>query len=125
MTETTSTALQTARAYYDAWTSHDFDLAMTFVADDVSCDAPPGRLEGATAFRDFMEPFSRSVSRSELLAAFGDDSTALLMYDTETAAVPHAPGAELLTVSAGTITHVKIIFDRAPFIAARQAGQAG
>ena len=47
MTENSSTALQTAMAYYRAWTSHDFDLAMTYVADDIVCQAPAGRLVGA------------------------------------------------------------------------------
>lgn len=120
----TSTALQTALAYYEAWTAHDFDRAMTFIADDVVCHAPAGRLEGAAAFRAFMEPFTKTVTRSELIAAFGDEHTALLMYDTDTVPVPNAPGAECLTVADGTITQVRIIFDRVPFVAARQAAQA-
>lgn len=121
MTENTP-ALTTALAYFEAWTHHDFDRAMTFVAHDVVCDAPSGRFDGATAFRGFMEPFTRLVTRSALLAAFGDDRTALLMYDTDTVPVPGAPGAELLTVVGGRITHIRIIFDRTPFAAARQAG---
>jgi ketosteroid isomerase-like protein len=124
MTESTSAALQTARAYHEAWTSRDFDRAMTFIAGDIVCDAPAGRLEGADAFRGFMEPFTRMVTHSVLIAAFGDDHTAVLIYDTNTVLVPHAPGAELLTVADGAITQIRIIFDRAPFIAARQAAQA-
>ncbi|HEY9412197.1 MAG TPA: nuclear transport factor 2 family protein [Jiangellaceae bacterium] len=120
----TSTALQTALAYYEAWTAHDFDRAMTFIADDVVCHAPAGRLEGAAAFRAFMEPFTKTVTRSELLAAFGDEHTALLMYDTDTVPVLNAPGAECLTIADDTITQVRIIFDRVPFVAARQAAQA-
>lgn len=118
-----SRALRTALAYYEAWTAHDFDRAMTFIADDVVCHAPAGRLDGAAAFRGFMEPFTKTVTRSELIAAFGDEHTALLMYDTDTVPVPNAPGAECLTVADGTITQVRIIFDRVPFVAARQAAQ--
>lgn len=114
-------ALHTALAYYRAWTSGDFDLAMTHIADDIVVHAPAGQLEGVEAFRGFMEPFSRILVRSELLAAFGDDTTAVLFYDTDTEPVPNAPGAECLTVSAGQITRLRIIFDRAPFDAARQA----
>lgn len=119
--ESTGRALQTALAYYEAWTTHDFERAMTFVADDIVCHAPAGRLDGALAFRDFMGPFSHIVTRSALIAAFGDDDTAVLMYDTDTVPVPNAPGAECLSVSDGTITQIRIIFDRAPFAAARQA----
>ena len=46
MTETTSPALRTALAYYQAWTDHDLDQAMSYIADDIVCDAPAGRLEG-------------------------------------------------------------------------------
>lgn len=113
-------ALDTALAYHHAWTGHDFDLAMTYVADDVVCDAPAGRIEGADAFRAFMEPFSQILKAARVLAAFGDDRTALLMYDTETVPVEHAPASEHVTVHSGRITHVRIVFDRAPFDAARQ-----
>jgi hypothetical protein len=52
-----SPALRTALAYYHAWTSHDLDKAMSHIADDIVCDAPTGRLEGAAAYRGFMGPF--------------------------------------------------------------------
>lgn len=122
MTENTSSALQTALGYYRAWTSHDFECAMTFIAADVICHAPTGRLDGADAFRGFMEPFTRIVTRSALVAAFGHDHTAMLMYDTDTVPVPNAPGAECLTVVDETITEIRIVFDTAPFTAARRAG---
>lgn len=120
MTEMNSAALQTALAYYRAWTSHDFELAMTYVAEDIVCQAPAGRLNGAQAFREFMGPFAQIATRSELVAAFGDEHVAVLMYDTDTVPVHDAPGAECLTVTNGKISHMRIIFDRLPFAAARQ-----
>jgi hypothetical protein len=122
MTETTSSpALRTALAYYQAWTSHDLDLAMSYVADEIVCDAPAGRLEGAGAYRAFMGPFVQILLESRLIAAFGDDQTAMIMYETRTVPVPNAPGAECLTVTDGKITYSRFIFDRAPFDAARAA----
>lgn len=121
MTDRTSPAVDTALAYHRAWTGHDFDRAMTYLAEDVVCEAPAGRIEGAAAFRAFMEPFSGIVSSATVIAAFGDDRTALLMYDTATIPVPSAPGAECLTVRDGRITHIRIVFDRTPFDAARTA----
>ena len=35
MTETSSPALRTWLAYYQAWTSHDLDTAMSYIADDI------------------------------------------------------------------------------------------
>jgi hypothetical protein len=49
-------ALDVALAYYDAWTSKDLERAMALVADDIVCEAPPGRIEGADAYRNFMGP---------------------------------------------------------------------
>jgi hypothetical protein len=121
MTQTTSPALATALAYYHAWTSHDLDQAMSYIADDIVCDAPAGRLQGADAYRGFMGPFVQILTGSTMIAAFGDDTTALIMYDTQTVPVKSAPGAECLTVTDGKITHSRFIFDRAPFDAARNA----
>lgn len=51
MTGSAQAALDTALAYHRAWTSHDFELAMTYIAEDIVCQAPAGRLDGAEAFR--------------------------------------------------------------------------
>ena len=121
MIETPRPALDTALAYYRAWTSKDFDQAMTYIAEDIICDAPAGRVEGTEAFHAFMGPFAQILTDSNLIAAFGDDTTALLMYDADTVPVKNAPGAECHTVLNGKITHLRIVFDRAPFDAARSA----
>jgi len=122
MTENRSTALATALAYYRAWSSHDFELAMTYVAEDIVCQAPAGQLVGAQAFREFMGPFAQIVTSTTLIGGFGDERIAMLMYDADTVPVQDAPGAECLTVVDGKISHMRIIFDRLPFAAAREAG---
>jgi hypothetical protein len=55
-----------------------------------------------------------------MIAAFGDDETALIIYDTATVPVPSAPAAECVTVKDDKITYSRFVFDRAPFEAARQ-----
>src|ERR1700694_187029 len=114
-------ALHTALAYYHAWTSNDLDQAMTHIADDIICDAPAGRLEGADAYRAFMAPFVQILTGAELIGAFGDDKNAVVFYDTHTLPVDSAPAAEYVTVTAAKITHSRVIFDRLPFDAARKA----
>ena len=83
MTEGSASALYTALAYHRAWTSHDFERAMTYIAPGIVCHAPAGPIIGAAAFRGFMGPFSQILTRTELIAAFGDTRTAVLIYDTE------------------------------------------
>jgi ketosteroid isomerase-like protein len=117
----TSPAQQTALAYFEAWTNHDLDRAMTYIADDIVCDAPPGRIEGAEAYRGFMAPFVEILKNASLIASFGDDTTAVLVYDTESVPVASAPAAECVTVTNGKITYSRFIFDRAPFAAAEAA----
>ena len=118
---TDSPALRTALAYYRAWTSHDLDTAMSYIADDIVLDSPGGRLEGAEAYRGFIGPFLQILTGSKMIAAFGDEETALVMYDTETGPVKSAPGAEWVTVKDGKITYSRNVFDSAPILAALQA----
>ena len=65
MTETTSPALRTALAYFQAWTSHDLDKAMSYIADDIVCDAPAGawraqRPTGALWVRSYRSSRARN-----------------------------------------------------------------
>jgi ketosteroid isomerase-like protein len=117
-------ALDTARAYYDAWTSKDVDTAMSYIADDIVCDAPAGRIEGIDAYREFLGPFTGLLLGHELIAAFGDEEQAVMVYDTRTVPVASAPGAECVRVRDGKIVYNRFIFDRLPFEQARRpAGQ--
>lgn len=112
----TSPALQIALAHHRAWTGKDLDLAMRYVARDVVCDAPAGRIEGIEAYRDFLAPFAeRFLIRAAMIAAFGDDTTAMLMYDAETIPAKSAPAAECVRVRDGKIVYNRFVFDRTPF----------
>jgi ketosteroid isomerase-like protein len=121
---TNSAALRVALDYFQAWSSGDFETAMTYVSPDIVSVGPAGSIQGTEPFREFMEPFSRTVLHAEVIGAFGNDETALIMYDTATPAVPNAPGAECITIRDGKITGQRIIFDRLPFEAARRAAAA-
>ena len=120
MTQDPSAALSVATAYYHAWTGKDLDRAMTYVAGDVVCESPLGRVEGVEGLRQFMAPFAQMLTSSELIAAFGDDQTAVLLYNPHTTLVEDAPSAECFTVRDGRIVHSLLIFDRTPFDAARR-----
>ena len=121
MTEQNSPALGVALAYRQAWISGNLDKAMAYMADDVVCDAPAGRIEGAEAYRAFMAPFVQMLISSDLVAAFGDQERAVVVYDTATTLVPSGPAAECVTVRDGKIAYSRFIFDRLPFQQARSS----
>ena len=100
VTTTPSPALKVARAYFDAWTHKDLDRAMTYIAENILCDAPAGRVRGAGAYRAFMAPFMQSLANATIIAAFGNDQTAMLMYDTKT--IPARPTGRSWLVFDGT-----------------------
>jgi len=115
MTQTTSPALATALAYHQAWTSHDLDKAMSYIADDITCDAPGAQISGAQPYRDFLGRFMALLTGVETAAAFGDDTTAVLFYYPHTASTSDAPAAEWFTVAGGKITRSVLVFDRPSF----------
>jgi len=121
MREATSPALKVALAFHEAWASKDLDRALSYLAEDIVCDAPAGRMEGIAAYREFMAPFVGMLLDSEMIAAFGDQDKAVIVYDTKTKLVESAPAAECVTVANDKITYNRFIFDRAPFDAARRA----
>ncbi|MDR6989908.1 ketosteroid isomerase-like protein [Paenarthrobacter nitroguajacolicus] len=114
-----TTGVGIAVAYHRAWTAGDLDSAAKHLTENVTCHAPSGTFSGRAAVRAFMEPFAASLTHSTLLAAYGNDSEAILMYDTATSAVPSAPGAELYRIQNDRIAEIHIIFDRLPFALAR------
>jgi ketosteroid isomerase-like protein len=121
MIDKSSPALQVAMAYYEAWTSKDVDRAMAYIAEDIVCEAPAGRIDGAEAYRAFIGPFAQMLISASVIGAYGDQEQALIMYDTATTLVANAPGAECVTVQNGKITYSRFLFDRLPFEIARQA----
>ncbi|PPJ19387.1 hypothetical protein C5E41_31785 [Nocardia nova] len=67
------------------------ELAKGPLIHTIVCDAPAGRLEGAAAYLEFLEPFTRILTGATIFAAFGNETTALVCYDTATLPVPSAP----------------------------------
>lgn len=124
MIEHQGRALQVVLAYYEARASKDLERTMSFIAEDIVCDAPAGRIEGARAYRGFLRSFFQLLERSQLLASFGDDDTAMLLYDNATVPVPSAPSVGHFTVEGAKITRVRFIFDRVPYEAVARSRAA-
>jgi hypothetical protein len=122
------TAKKIADAYVRAWLAGDVETAMSFVADDIVCQAPSGEITGRAAYRRFLEPFAKAVISSELINVLSDSepdggtgserdrgkSHAAAVYVVETPFAKEFRAAEYLTVEGGKITQAITIFDRLP-----------
>lgn len=88
---------------------------MTYIADGIACDAPGARISGARQYRDFLGGFTAQLTGVQTVAAFGDDTTAVLFYYPHTVHVSDAPTAEYFTVIGWKITRSVLVFDRPSF----------
>lgn len=111
----TPQALATALAYHQAWTGQNLDQAMTYIADGITCDAPGGQISGAQQYRTFLGGFMTQLTGVQTVAAFGDNTTAVLFYYPHTANISDAPTAECFTVTDGKIARNVLVFDRPSF----------
>lgn len=115
MPSTEPSPLSIALAYHSAWTGHDLDRAMGYIAEEIATEAPSGAINGAASYRAFLGGFMQQLTGVETIAAFGDDTTAVLVYYPHTPATTHAPTAEHFTVAGGKINRTVLIFDRPSF----------
>jgi hypothetical protein len=119
MTTDTGAARTIADEYVRAWTSGDAEKALSFVADDVVCEAPSGRIEGIEGYRRFLAPFVGTMLKGEVLDVLGHDARAVTVYSVDLPFVRNLHGAEHLTVTDGKISHVISVFDMSPMLKAR------
>lgn len=115
MNENTSPALKLAMAYYEAWKNRDHATAMKVVADNVTSETPFGLIEGGAALHQSETEFAGMLIGATLVAAFGDENSAILMYYTHTHPVPSVLSTKYFTVENGKICALKALFDKSVF----------
>jgi hypothetical protein len=116
MTDNASPALEVALAYHNAWKNHDHENgAMPLVAESVVSETPFGNLEGAEALRDSEASFAGMLTGATMIASYGDETTALLLYYTHTHPVPSVLSAKYFVVENGKIVQIKALFDKSVF----------
>ncbi len=117
---TAASARKTAEDYSRAWMSGDVDKAMSYIADDIVCEAPAGKIEGPAAYRRFLADFVGILTGATVTKVLGDDTNAAVVYTTDTKFVLGIRAMDYATVENGKITHVVTVFDRLPMDKARR-----
>ena len=110
-------ALQIAMTYVEAIAGKNVDAIISVSADDVVCTSPIGRITGTQKFREFHGGFARMLKTVTILAIYGDDHQAVVVYNADTHPVANAIVAELLKMKDGKIASTDVIYDKAPFTA--------
>jgi predicted ester cyclase len=118
MTATTGTAQKIATEYVRAWLAGDAEKALSFIADDVVCQAPNGVIRGIAGYRQFLEPFATALISGAVLDVVGDDDRAATVYTVETSLVKDFRGMEYVTVEDAKIVRMISVFDRLPMVQA-------
>ncbi|MDX3224932.1 nuclear transport factor 2 family protein [Streptomyces sp. ME19-01-6] len=114
MTATSGSAQKIADEFVRAWLGRDVEKALSFLADDVVCEAPNGRFEGLARYREFLEPFASALISGTVIDVLGDDTHAATVYTTDTPFAKDFRGMDYVTVKDGRITHMISVFDLLP-----------
>lgn len=102
-----------ARAFSEAWTRGDMETAVRYVGQDVVFDGPMGHVEGKATYIESLVGLRRAldVTGARIVAVYGDDTQALIMYELLTSRFGALLCAKLLDVRDGTIHSDRLTFD--------------
>lgn len=114
MSSPNSTPAAISRAFTEAWVSHDMDTVANHVTDDVTFDGPVGHSVGRQAYIEGLAKFAQLATGVKILAAFGDDTQALIMYELTTGPFGTLTCAEWHTYRDGKIATDLFTYDTFP-----------
>ena len=112
-------AYQVVKSYFDAWTSKQTDLALTFIADDVQVVGPGSPpMSGSASFKPALERFAALTKAGSAVIhqLIVDGEQVALFYQVE---LPQPVGvlkvASFFRVENGKIRDYQILFDATEF----------
>lgn len=110
-------ALAIARAYHRAWSTRRLDEIGQHLAEDLRVEVPINSYRGKVDFVEAVRRTAQMTSTVKMLAEFGNDNEALLLYDM-TLPIGDLRVAEHFTIAGGRIERVRQIHDTAALRAA-------
>lgn len=125
MTNDSGDALSVARAYHQAWTRSDFQEADGYLSEDLETDVPINTYRSKSDWLDAVRGTRQIASRVHVLAEFGNDDEALLLYDMLLDPIGDLRVAEHFVVAEGRIVKIRHVHDTAALRAAGFARGGG
>lgn len=107
-------AVQTALQYFTALAAGNLSMAMRYVADDIVCHAQSRRVSGFRAYRQFIAQCLPAIRGATLVASFGYDTTAVLIYDLASPPCLRCRGADRLVVDKARIVNIVTVVEEVP-----------
>lgn len=108
------TPTEIAVAYLEAFGRDDLTRAAEYIADDITFESPRVTLTGAEPYLAAVGEFAKAVVGVEIIAAFGDEERALVLYDMKTGPFGTIRAADYFLVRDGRITSDILVFDTKP-----------
>lgn len=125
MTDEGGSALSVARSYHRAWTGCNFDEADRYLSDDLETDVPINTYASKADWLEAVRGTRQITSNVHLLAEFGNDDEALLLYDMLLDPIGDLRVAEHFVVADGRIVKIRHVHDTAALRAAGFAPRSG
>lgn len=110
----TENPAEIAVAYLGAFARHDMATAAHYIADDIVFESPRVTLTGAEPYLAAVGEFAQAVTGVEIIAVFGDEERALVMYDMKTGPFGTIRAADHFVIRAGKIISDLLVFDTHP-----------
>lgn len=112
-------SLTIALAYFKAWSSKEFDKAANSLSEDISFETPINSYGNKQTWMEAVKFTGMAVSGVKLLAEFGNEDEALLLYDMVLNPIGNLRIAEHFKISNSKITMIRHVHDTAEL---RKAG---
>ena len=113
----TKETITVARSYYDAMGRKDLPEIEKYLHPDVHFKAPLAQTKGKEALLESIEKFFSLFHSSTIHAKFGDEDSAMVVYDLD---CPQPIGlfrsVALLRFQDGLIVDVELFYDARPFV---------
>lgn len=103
--------LQIVLEYFKAWNNKEFDRASDYLSAEISFEMPLNSYTSKEAFMEAVKFTGNAVLYVQLLAEFGNENDALLLYDMELNPVGKLRIAEYFKVSNNKITLICHVHD--------------
>jgi hypothetical protein len=120
----TQNTLDLVTAYQDAWTSGDLDTAATYLAPDFAFEGAGATFSSSADFLPFRARFGSRIGPGwRQVAAFADDTEALVMYELRGPSGQPLPlTVDHFVVREGKLAAETLVFDTAAFTQAMAGG---